>query len=106
MDTLLSMSQTRTEKVTGVPPKSVGMTHIVYVFVNEWSPWFASLHSHPSPSITAGSHASALPLNTFRSESQAVFYIFKRKKNNRASFHGPSGALSNVPIFLELFFIK
>lgn len=61
----------------------------LYVFVNEWSPWFASLHSHPRLVIAAESCASALHINTFRTESQVVFYIFKVKKNNRAFFHGP-----------------
>lgn len=89
---------------------SQGGWHVSSTCVCEWlmwSGWFASLHSYPRPGITAGSRASALPLNTFRTESQAVFYIFNgRKKTTFFRWATPSGALSKVPIFLELLFIK
>lgn len=66
--------------------------HVLSTCVCEWvmwSGWFASLYSYPSPGITAGPRASALPLNTFRTESQAVFYIFKGRKKKQTSFVGP-----------------
>lgn len=90
-DILLFMIHTSTEKSRDFHLRQWGW-HISSTCVCErvmWGAWFASLHSHPNSGITAGSCASALPINTFRTEPQAVFYVFKRKKNNRAFFHGP-----------------